>query len=125
MVTKLNKSVILLSGGLDSLVSLGYVSKHTDYNIQLSLTFDYGQKSAKKEIEASKKISEFYQIQHSVIKLDWLKAITNTALVSNSVIPSSNFETKESAEAVWVPNRNALFINNINMFIYNNFCPFS
>lgn len=40
----MNKSVILLSGGLDSLVSLGLAQK--EYNVKLALTFDYGQKSA-------------------------------------------------------------------------------
>ena len=46
-----NKSIILLSGGLDSLVALGYSKKHTDYNVELALTFDYGQKSVKQETD--------------------------------------------------------------------------
>ena len=36
------KSIILLSGGLDSLVTLGIGIK--EYNIKLALTFNYGQK---------------------------------------------------------------------------------
>ena len=48
------KGIILLSGGLDSLVSLG-VSKEK-YNIRLALTFDYGQNPVKREIKTSKKI---------------------------------------------------------------------
>ncbi len=51
----MNKSVILLSGGLDSLVALGYSKKHTNYNVELALTFDYGQKALKQEIETSKR----------------------------------------------------------------------
>ena len=50
------KSAILLSGGLDSLVSLGL--KKEELNISLALTFDYGQKSAIQEIETSHKICE-------------------------------------------------------------------
>jgi 7-cyano-7-deazaguanine synthase len=107
----MNKSVILLSGGLDSVVALGYSKARTDYNVELALTFDYGQKSAKSEIEASKKISEFYNVAHKVISLDWLKEITNTALVSSVEVPSNGFDTNESAAAVWVPNRNGLFLN--------------
>lgn len=106
-----NSSVILLSGGLDSLVALGYSQKHTDYNVKLALTFDYGQKSRDAEIAASKKISEYYGIEHKVIKLDWLKEITNTALVSDRTIPTEKLYTEESAASVWVPNRNALFLN--------------
>ena len=107
----MNKSVILLSGGLDSLVALGYSKKHTDFNVELGLTFDYGQKSSKQELETSKNICNYYKIQHKVIKLNWLKDITKTALVSDSEIPTEELHTSKSAESVWVPNRNALFLN--------------
>ena len=56
----MTKSIILLSGGLDSLVSLGL--KRDELNIELGLNFDYGQKSVLKEIEASRKICEHYNI---------------------------------------------------------------
>ena len=105
----MSKSVILLSGGLDSLVALGYSKE--EYGIELALTFDYGQKSVKKELEASKRICEYYKTEHRIIKLDWLKDITNTALVSDEDIPISNLGTLQSAKAVWVPNRNGLFLN--------------
>ena len=62
-------------------------------------------------MSASTKICEYYGVTHKVIKLDWLKEITKTSLVSDIEIPTQNFESKESAQAVWVPNRNALFIN--------------
>ena len=107
----MNKSIILLSGGLDSLVALGYVQKHTDLNIELALTFDYGQKAVESEVSASKKICEYFNIEHKIIKLDWLKEITKTSLVSHREVPKNGFENKNSAEAVWVPNRNALFLN--------------
>ena len=64
----MTKSIILLSGGLDSLVSLGL--KRDELNIELGLTFDYGQKSVSKEIEASRKICKYYNIEHKIIKLD-------------------------------------------------------
>lgn len=105
----MNKSIILLSGGLDSLVALGAYKEK--YNIELALTFDYGQKAVKEEIKASRKICKHYNIKHVVIKLDWLKKITNTALVSKSKIPESSLCTPESAKSVWVPNRNGLFLN--------------
>lgn len=103
------KSVLLLSGGLDSLVILGcYKDK---YCIDLALTFDYGQKSAEQELAAAKKICEYYSINQKIIKLDWLKEITHTSLVSANDIPTENLGTEESAKNVWVPNRNALFLN--------------
>lgn len=105
------KSIILLSGGLDSFVSLGL--KHEDLNVTLALTFDYGQKSAKKEIESSKKICEYYNIEHRVIKLDWLGEITQTSLVSDLDVPTGEEleNPKKSAKSVWIPNRNGLFLN--------------
>lgn len=112
----MNKSVILMSGGLDSLVSLGLAKE--EYGIELALTFNYGQKSVNQEIDASKKICEFYSIKHKIIELDWLKSIVNTALVGDESVPYVDFKdldsgsfTKKSAEAVWVPNRNGLFLN--------------
>lgn len=105
------KSIILLSGGLDSLVSLGL--KKDELNIELALTFNYGQKSVKQEIEASSKICKYYNIKHEVIALDWLKDITNTSLVSDEEIPAGEdlVMSKDTAKSVWVPNRNGLFLN--------------
>ncbi len=104
-----DKSIILLSGGLDSLVSLG-VSREK-YNVRLGLTFDYGQRAAGKEIKAGKDIAGYYGIGHRVIKLPWLEDITATSLVNKSEnIPEYEF-SMESAKNVWVPNRNGVFIN--------------
>lgn len=107
----MTKSLILLSGGLDSLVSLGL--KQKEYNIITALTFDYGQKSAPQEIETSKKICDYYGMEHIVIKLDWLKSITKTSLVSDDKVPDGAEldNPDESARKVWVPNRNGLFLN--------------
>lgn len=104
------KSIILLSGGLDSLVSLGVGID--EYNIKLALTFDYGQNPLAQEVLASKKIADYYNIEHKVIELPFLKEITHNAFVGRSEdLPTENLGTKESAKAVWVPNRNALFLN--------------
>ena len=114
-MTKINKGIILLSGGLDSLVSIAAM-KTVDF--KLALTFDYGQKSFPKEEEAAKKIAEYYGIEHKIIELKWLKEITKTALVSGHKIPEleeknlDNLEiTAQSSKNVWVPNRNGLFVN--------------
>lgn len=103
------KGIILLSGGLDSLVSLGLAKD--EYNVQLALTFDYGQKSLKKEVEASAEISKYYGLKHEVVELPFLKNITHTAVVSEDEVPTDIYGTEESAKAVWVPNRNGLFLN--------------
>ena len=56
----MNKSIVLLSGGLDSFISLAYAE--AEYNIQLALNFDYGQRAVKKEIAAAKTIADYFNI---------------------------------------------------------------
>lgn len=110
------KSIILLSGGLDSLISLAIAKER--YNIKLALTFNYGQKAFNNEYKASKDIANFYNIEHKIIDLDWLKDISMSSLNTKENVPLLNNEnlddkliTEQSAKSVWVPNRNALFIN--------------
>ncbi|MFC1516963.1 7-cyano-7-deazaguanine synthase QueC [Candidatus Margulisiibacteriota bacterium] len=88
--------------------------------IALALTFDYGQRAANKEMQSAKLMAQQYGLPHKIIKLDWLKEITKTALVDHKkMIPHlKTFELDdpsgknlESAMAVWVPNRNGVFIN--------------
>lgn len=113
--TKKPSAIILLSGGLDSLVSLAKAIETCD--IKLALTFNYGQKSFKNELEASEKICEHYGIKHQTIKLDFLQEITQSALVKGDVpeLSKKDIDSKEitqnSMKAVWVPNRNGLFLN--------------
>ena len=101
----MNKSIILLSGGLDSLVSLGLLKDK--YNIILALTFDYGQKSVLQEIKSSERICEYYGIEHKIIKLEWLKEVTHTSLIEGA-LPQG---VQQTSDSVWVPNRNGLFLN--------------
>ena len=106
----MNKTgIILLSGGLDSLVSLAVARDFCD--VKLALTFDYSQRALKDEIQAASEIAAFYKIEHKVIKLPFLSEITNNALVNKNA--SLEFEKldENSAKAVWVPNRNGLFLN--------------
>lgn len=104
------KAVILLSGGLDSLVSLAY-AKDKKCDIRLALTFDYGQRAADDEIRAAREICKVYNIEHKVINLPFLGEISNSAL--NKKEDKLEFEKlgQESMKAVWVPNRNGLFLN--------------
>lgn len=109
---KMNKAIVLLSGGLDSAISIALLKAKLD--IKLALTFNYGQKAFESEKNASKKIAEYYNIPHKIITLDFLKEITNTSLVNqDKSIPTPNLkeDTTSSMKSVWVPNRNGLFIN--------------
>ncbi|MBI2342485.1 MAG: 7-cyano-7-deazaguanine synthase QueC [Deltaproteobacteria bacterium] len=123
----MSNAITLLSGGLDSFISTHIaLQKH---KVILALTFDYGQRAAKREISAAGKMCRLWKIPHQVVDLPWLAEITNTALVNRSKslchsCGSRNpvkagdpcFRRDDSfgvstARAVWVPNRNGLFIN--------------
>ncbi len=114
----ISKRIVLLSGGLDSVVAF---KKSVDIgDVVLCLTFDYGQQAAKKEAAAAAKISSLYDVKHRLIELPWLKEITKTALVctdkkipklSTDELDGAGGKTEQSAKSVWVPNRNGVFIN--------------
>ncbi len=109
--------VTLLSGGLDSVVATTAASR--DHEIVLALTFDYGQHAAPREIAAAQQIAEILDIEHSVIALPWLGQITHSALVADEgQIPTAEPQSLDdpqaaavAAQAVWVPNRNGIFLN--------------
>lgn len=111
----MEKSIVLLSGGLDSTVNLFEAVRTTE--VILSLTFDYGQKAAEKEILHSRLISESLKIPSKVIKLPFFNEFTKTSLINKDAeIPTniqldSSKETLKSAQSVWVPNRNGIFLN--------------
>lgn len=112
------KSIILLSGGLDSAVCLAQAVKETE--ILKVLTFDYGQRSREKETKAARNFCAHYNLDHEIIQLDYLQRLTKTALVDRGVplpepgevdLDDLTGRAQETARQVWVPNRNGLFIN--------------
>ncbi|HVK61837.1 MAG TPA: 7-cyano-7-deazaguanine synthase QueC [Bdellovibrionales bacterium] len=110
-------SVVLLSSGLDSTVNL-YEAREKS-RVLLALTFDYGQRAAPREIERAGLIAEYAGVPHKVVDLRWFSDFTNTALVNRSAqIPKGSSvsmddlkTSNETAKAVWVPNRNGIFMN--------------
>ncbi|MCL4441043.1 MAG: 7-cyano-7-deazaguanine synthase QueC [Firmicutes bacterium] len=110
-------SIVLLSGGLDSAVSLAQALR--EGKVKLCLTFDYGQRAAAREAAASAGLAGHYGLDHRVIELPFLRSITSTSLVNlNEAVPEpgegdldSYDKSTESAKSVWVPNRNGIFIN--------------
>ena len=109
-----SKSIILLSGGLDSAVNFKKAVDDTD--VKLALTFDYGQESSIHEVEAASAMAAKHGVPHRTIKLDILAEL-DTGLTKGNIpdfdaskLDSMDYSLK-TAKAVWVPNRNGLFIN--------------
>ena len=107
------KAIALLSGGLDCTVASSVYSK--DYEIH-AITFNYGQKSFKQELTASKQICEKMGFIHKVIDLNWLSEISNSSLNTDENIPEPEYDDLDNIEksiktaaSVWVPGRNTVF----------------
>ena len=112
----MNKAIVLLSGGLDSVVSLSVIKEKCTEII--ALTFNYGQKSYLAEKKAAEQVSQYYKIENKVIDLDWLSVISTSSLTTKDTIPyisKDNLDNisiaQNTAKSVWVPNRNGLFVN--------------
>ncbi len=111
------RAVTLLSGGLDSVVATAAARR--EHEVALALVFDYGQRAAQREIAAAQQVAQTLEIEHAVITLPWLAAITQTSLVERGEqLPQADPESldepptaRAAADAVWVPNRNGLFVN--------------
>lgn len=96
-----------MSGGLDSTVSATIAKKKT---LPLfALTFDYGQRAARMEIRASRKISKALRIPHKTVQIPFFKTFKNISLLRSQKKPS--IQSLSRIRDVWVPNRNGLFIN--------------
>lgn len=110
------KAVAILSGGLDSTVSV-VLAKRAGIRFVRALFFDYGQRARSRERAASRAIAKRLGIPWQQIRLPWLAAVTSTGLVSGRIprIDSSKLDdlraVRRSAAAVWVPNRNGVFLN--------------
>ena len=107
--------VVLFSSGLDSTVNL--YQARTELDVKLAITINYGQKAFEKELEQSQKICKELGVKHKRVDVPWLSEIATSSLVSDEKIPTDlvDINSKEasvaSAKAVWVSNRNGLFIN--------------
>lgn len=113
-----HRSVILLSGGLDSAANLALCHVHDEP--VLALTADYGQRAARPEWEAAEALSRHYGVPHERVDLRWLGALGGSSLtqLEGEPVPRLTTDqlddvavTRESAKSVWVPNRNGVLIS--------------
>jgi 7-cyano-7-deazaguanine synthase len=96
------KTVVLLSGGVDSTVVLAnrLISGHDC----TAVTFDYGQTHVR-EVQAARDIAKHYAVDHEIISLP--EIFGPSALTSNAPIPRGHAETPD---ATTVPARNLVLI---------------
>lgn len=109
-----NRALVLLSGGIDSTTCLAIWKKNYGTDI-VALNMFYGQKH-KKEIEAARKIAEFYKIEYLELDMSKVLEYSDCSLLSHS---GKDIEHKPYAEQIkengvvdtYVPFRNGLFLS--------------
>jgi 7-cyano-7-deazaguanine synthase len=98
-------AVVLLSGGLDSMVCAG-LARERGFSV-IALTFDYGQRH-RVELEAARAIAARLADTHIVLPLD-LRAFGGSALTSDIAVPKDGLS--EGIPVTYVPARNTIFLS--------------
>jgi len=99
--------VILYSGGMDSSIALYQYAGQ----IRLAVSFDYGSKHNKMEIEYAARNCKALDIEHRIIELDLNKmGFVSDLLQSGGDIPEGHYED-ESMKKTVVPFRNGIMLS--------------
>ena len=106
----MKKAVVLLSGGLDSTVTLA-VAISAEYKV-IPLTINYGQRHIR-ELRAAKEVVKFYNLEkHVIIDLD-LTVFKTSALTSLDInVPEGTRDDLSGTmiPVTYVPSRNIIFL---------------
>ena len=109
------KSVVLLSGGLDSATCLGLAVKKFGYENVSAVSVFYGQRH-ERELECAKKISAYYKVSRYEFDAAKIMSYSSSALLNTS---TENLEKNSYGEQVkknpristYVPFRNGLMLS--------------
>jgi len=97
--------VVLLSGGLDSMVCAA-LARERGFKV-LALTIDYHQRH-RIELEAAKRIAALLADRHIILPID-LSAFGGSSLTSDDPVPKSGVEG--GIPSTYVPARNTVFLS--------------
>ena len=112
------KTVVLLSGGVDSTTCLALAIKKYGADQVLALTSYYGQKHDR-EIEAARKVADFYGVRHVEQDLSAAFAFSDSSLLaaSDKSIPLQSYAEQLAERGgsgtvdTYVPFRNGVFLS--------------
>ena len=100
-------SVIILSGGMDSVTLLHYRKER----IALAVSFDYGSNHNVREIECARRQCENLGIEHLVIPLDFMGIYFRSSLLEGAdSIPEGHY-ADENMKSTVVPFRNGIMLS--------------
>ncbi len=110
------KAMVLFSGGVDSTTCLALAVKEHGAENVTALSIGYGQKHSR-EIQAAKKIAEYYNVDWKQLDLSVIFADSDCSLLTGSEeeIPKETYadqlaETDGKPVSTYVPFRNGLFL---------------
>ena len=98
-------AIVLLSGGLDSMVCAGLACE-AGFSV-VALTVDYGQRH-RVELESARTIAAELAVRHVVVPLD-LRAFGGSALTDEIAVPKGG--VGEGIPVTYVPARNTIFLS--------------
>lgn len=99
------KVIHVLSGGLDSTVSL-YALLSKFHKVEC-ISFDYGQKH-KRELEKAAETCKKLKVPHTIVDITSITSlVSNSALTSNLEVPEGHYED-ENMKLTVVPSRNTI-----------------
>jgi 7-cyano-7-deazaguanine synthase len=111
----LMRSIVLLSSGLDSTVAFKEAFDMCEE--VFCVTFDYGQRAREKEITCATTMCDTFKVGHMVIPLPWYGSFRGV-LTGGGTMPKISKKdlddkeiTQKTAEQVWVPARNVVFLS--------------
>ena len=109
--------VALLSGGLDSGVAAACFAEQPGCELRAALFCDYGQRAVAKELCAAQRLAARLDVALHRYELPWLASLaqrSGAAIVDrDAALPEASVGApgdEQSARAVWVPARNAVFV---------------
>ena len=100
------QAVVLLSGGLDSMVCAA-LAREAGFSV-LALTVDYNQRH-RAELDAARAIARLLADRHIVLPLD-LRAFGGSALTSDVEVPKGGVDG-DDIPVTYVPARNTIFLS--------------
>lgn len=114
------KAVCLLSGGLDSVVSLA--AAHAEMEVRLVLFADYRQRAVVRERSAALGAATFYGLPFIEVDLGWLGGLSPAGMRARAAGPEAPSSGLDKIEDVWIPNRNGVLLNTAAAFAESRGC---
>lgn len=106
----MKKSIMILSGGQDSVTCLYNQLAQKETSIQAALFFNYGQKHLTKEKESAKYHTKSIGIPFYEIPVMGFGSVAESALINHNINISSSHPQLQNLPASFVPGRNLMFL---------------